>query len=62
MDQLDAYIEQLKKKIEYEKKFIEACLGSPFYIRENYERALKLNGLDEALTLAMGVAIDSRAA
>lgn len=57
MNELRDFISELEKQIEHDRSYIMACLGSPFYISENYQRALKLQGLDQALQLARGFVI-----
>ncbi len=56
MTELDGFIEKLQERVEDERKRIKACLGSPFFVRVNYERTLQLSGLNDALNLAMGYA------
>lgn len=50
---IDSFIKILQEKIECEKQEIKASLSSGLYIRENYERTLRLNGMHDALILAM---------
>ena len=57
MTQLADFIQQLQTTIDKEYSHINACLGSPYYVRENYERTLRLAGLIDAQTIAMGYMI-----
>ncbi len=58
MTELYDFIKKLEGKVDDEKRHIEACLGSPFYIAENYQRTLHLGGLYDALNLAKSYMIE----
>jgi len=52
----------LELEIANERARILARLGSPLYVRENYERLLQLGGIERALNIVMSVddaALDS---
>jgi len=55
----------LELEIANERARILARLGSPLYVRENYERLLQLGGIERALNIVMSVddaALDSAGA
>jgi hypothetical protein len=58
--ELEEFIEFLEKNIEKRRSYILACIGSPFFVTENYQNCLKLDGMIDALSMAKGFYISKR--